>query len=59
MNTEDQILTLQETAKMLKVSEATLRRWIRTGKIPAFRAGRSFRIRLLDIEKRFKKQSAI
>jgi excisionase family DNA binding protein len=57
MNTEEQILTLQETAKLLKVSQATLRRWIKSGQIPAFRVGRAFRVRLADIEKKFKKQT--
>ncbi|KKS96367.1 MAG: hypothetical protein UV73_C0011G0039 [Candidatus Gottesmanbacteria bacterium GW2011_GWA2_43_14] len=59
MNTEEQILTLQETAALLKVSQATLRRWIRSGQIPAFRIGRAFRVRLSDIEKKFKKQNVI
>lgn len=57
MNTEEQILTLQETARLLKVSQATLRRWIKSGQIPAFRIGRAFRVRLADIEKKFKKQT--
>lgn len=53
---EDEILTIEETAALLKASTATVRRWIKRGKITAFRAGREYRIRKIDIEKLFKKQ---
>lgn len=43
--------TVQETAKMLKVSERTLWRWIHGGKLAARRFGRQYRIRGADIEK--------
>jgi excisionase family DNA binding protein len=52
----DDILTLHEAALLLKVSDNTLRTWIRRGKIPALREGRAFRIKKSDIERRFKKQ---
>ena len=53
---EDVILTLQEAAKFLKVSDGTLRTWIKKGKIPVLREGRAYRIRKSDIERKFKKQ---
>lgn len=53
---ETEILTLQEAANLLKVSDATLRSWIRKGKIPALKEGRAYRIKKTDIEKKFKKQ---
>lgn len=53
---ENEILTLQEAAKLLKISYGTLRSWIRNGKIPALKEGRTYRIKKIDIEKRFKKQ---
>ncbi len=53
---ETEILTLQEAAHLLKVSDATLRSWIKAGKIPALKEGRAYRIKRMDIEKRFKKQ---
>jgi putative molybdopterin biosynthesis protein len=53
---EEKILTLQEAARLLKISDATLRNWIKKGKIPAFREGRAFRVRREDLDKRFKKQ---
>lgn len=43
--------TVQETAKMLKVSERTIWRWIHGGKLAARRFGRQYRIRGADIEK--------
>lgn len=54
---ETEILTLQEAAKLLKVSDATLRNWIKRGKLPALKEGRAFRIKKADIEKKFKKQT--
>lgn len=54
----DQILTLQETSKLLKISDSTLRSWIKKGKIPVFKLGHNYRIRLVDIENKFKKHSA-
>lgn len=43
--------TVQETAKMLKISERTIWRWIHGGKLAARRFGRQYRIRGADIEK--------
>jgi excisionase family DNA binding protein len=53
---EKNILTLEEAAELLKVSKATLRRWIKAGKIPTFQVGRFYRIRESDIDKLFIKQ---
>ena len=53
---QPEILTLQEAAKLLRISYGTLRSLINRGKIPAFKEGRTYRIRSVDIEKRFKKQ---
>lgn len=53
---ETEILTLQEASKLLKISYGTLRNWIRAGKIPVLKEGRTYRIKKSDIEKRFKKQ---
>jgi excisionase family DNA binding protein len=36
---EDDFLTVAETASLLRVSPATIRRWIRTGDVPAWRLG--------------------
>ncbi len=44
------MLTVEEIAEDLRVSEGTVRRWIRQGKLPAFGLGQ-YRIRRADYEK--------
>lgn len=39
-----QMLTVAELAKHLQVDRITIRRWIASGKIPAVKIGRSYRI---------------
>ena len=45
----DEILTVQEVAERLKVSQATVWRWCQSGKLPAFRVGQQWRIREADL----------
>jgi excisionase family DNA binding protein len=49
----DDLLTLQETAKILKVHPNTLRSWDKKGVLPALRIGvkKSRRYKKTDIEK--------
>lgn len=42
---EEKYYTLKEVAKLLKVTYMTVFRWVRTGKIKAFKAGKQYRIR--------------
>jgi len=44
------LLTLQETADLLKLSEATLRGLIKAGDVRAIRIGREWRIAVRDLE---------
>lgn len=44
------ILTVAEVAGYLRVSETTVWRWCSSGKLPAFRLGRSWRVRRTDLE---------
>lgn len=44
------LLTLQETADLLKLSEATTRRLIKAGDVRAIRIGREWRIAVRDLE---------
>ncbi|MGZ3611442.1 MAG: helix-turn-helix domain-containing protein [Ktedonobacteraceae bacterium] len=44
------VLTVEEIAEDLRVSAGTVRRWIRSGKLPAFGLGQ-YRIRRADYEK--------
>jgi excisionase family DNA binding protein len=42
-------LTVAEVARYLRVSETTVWRWCTSGKLPAFRIGRSWRVRRGDL----------
>lgn len=48
---DEPLMTLSEVAQYLRVSKATLFRWIKAGTFPAFRLGPSgaFRIRSEDV----------
>jgi excisionase family DNA binding protein len=51
---QNELLTVREVAAYLRVSRVTAWRWCQQGVIPAFRIGRSWRIRrddLLELEK--------
>jgi excisionase family DNA binding protein len=41
---EDQFLSTEEVAERLQVDEQTVRRWIKSGKLEAFKPGREWRI---------------
>ena len=45
-----ELLTVQETAKMLKVAPITVRRYIQSGRLPAVKVGRGVRLRREAIE---------
>lgn len=45
------LYTLQEVAKILKVSERTLYRWIKDGKLKAHKVGRNWRVKEEDLKK--------
>lgn len=46
----DEILTLRDVSRFLKVSEKTVYRLAQSGKLPSFKAGGSWRFRRCDIE---------
>ena len=45
-----ELLTVQETAAMLKLSPVTIRRYIASGRLPAVKVGRGVRIRKEAVE---------
>jgi excisionase family DNA binding protein len=49
-------LTVADVAKQLQISEDTVRRWIKTGKLPALKIGKEWRVAPDDLEA-FLKQS--
>lgn len=51
MNVEDDILTIEEVAKYLRVSERTVYDWAQKGEIPAGKIGTVWRFKKSEIEK--------
>lgn len=47
----DELLTVDEVAKLLKVSKMTVYRYINDGKLPAYKLEQKFRVKSLDLEK--------
>lgn len=47
----DEILTVQEVADHLKISQATVWRWCNEGKLLAFKVGRGWRIHRSEVER--------
>ena len=47
---EKEYLTTEDIARHLDISVATVRRYIRTGKLPAVRLERAYRVRREDFE---------
>lgn len=45
------VYTPQEVAELVKVNVRTVQEWIRTGKLPAMRYGRVYRIRADELAK--------
>lgn len=54
----DKLLTLKETAKILRVSERTVMRYLKAGKLKASKVGR-WRIKESDLEKFLDKTSSL
>lgn len=48
---EAQLLRIRDVARYLNVSESTVWRWVRSGKLPSVRLGGVRRIRRADLEK--------
>ena len=48
---EEKYYTIKEVADMLKVAYLTVYRWIRSGKLPAVKAGKQYRVKQTDLEK--------
>jgi excisionase family DNA binding protein len=52
------VLTTEEVAKLLKISEATIYRQVEKGFLPGFKIGRQWRFRREDIEIFMKERSS-
>jgi len=49
--TDEQYYTIEEVAKMLKVAYLTVYRWIQSGKLVAFKAGKQYRVKKEDLDR--------
>jgi putative molybdopterin biosynthesis protein len=47
---EERFFTVEEVAGSLQVSDQTVRRWVKSGKLAAFKPGKELRIRAKDLE---------
>lgn len=48
---KDSYYSIEETAKLLKVAYITVYRWVHSGKLKAYKAGKQYRIKKQDIQK--------
>jgi excisionase family DNA binding protein len=48
---EARFLTVEDIARDLSVAEDTVRGWIREKKLPAYRVGKEYRIKIVDYER--------
>ena len=54
----EEILTAEEVADYLRVHLMTVRRWCRSGSLPAAKIGRAYRIKKGDLDEWWTKHSA-
>jgi len=47
---KEEYYTIEEVAKMLKVVYLTVYRWIQDGKLTAYKAGKQYRVKKIDLE---------
>jgi excisionase family DNA binding protein len=47
----DEVLTVGEVARYLRVHPMTVQRWCRTGELPAAKIGRAYRIKRGDLDR--------
>ena len=47
----EQYYSIKEVAKMLKVAYLTVYRWIQSGKLTAYKAGKQYRIKKDDLDR--------
>jgi len=58
-DTEDRLLSVADVAKLLSVTEPTVREWIKEGKLRAHRAGARFwRIRQSEVDRMLGQQAS-
>ena len=48
---EDELLSVEDVTRILKVSRGTIQRWCHAGELPAVKIGKAYRIRKEDLDK--------
>lgn len=48
--TEEKWVNLADVAEHLSVSQDTIRAWLKSGKIPTYKAGKQYKFRLSEID---------
>ena len=59
MDNKEEYFTIEEVALMLKVVYMTIYRWIKSGKLKAFRVGKKYMVKKTDIEALIEKSKVI
>lgn len=54
--TAEQYYSIEEVAKMLKVAYLTVYRWVNSGKLVAYKAGKQYRIKKEDLDRFIKRE---
>ena len=51
VESEEKWVNLADVAAHLSVSQDTIRNWLKSGKIPTYRAGKQYKFRLSEIDR--------
>ncbi|MDO8690799.1 MAG: helix-turn-helix domain-containing protein [Dehalococcoidia bacterium] len=52
----DEVMTVKEVARYLRVSQSTVWNWCREGKLPAFKVAHQWRVRRSDLNRAIEEQ---
>lgn len=55
----EELLTVDEIARYLRVHPMTVQRWCRTGELPAAKIGRAYRIKRGDLDRWWAERTAV
>ncbi len=47
---DDELLSVADMTRILKMSKATIQRWCRQSRLPAVKIGKAYRIRRVDLD---------
>lgn len=48
---EDELLSVEDITRILKVGKGTVQRWCHAGELPAVKIGKAYRIRKEDLDR--------